>query len=245
MIEFRDETFNEFLQSLYQKQDLKYKAFNDKVVNGVGESIGIRVPELRRIAKEIAKSKTHLTMLEIIAKQNLFELRMIEGMLIGLIKIEDMQLKFFVENFVEQRINNWALCDCFVSSLRNKVKQNPSWFYEKAKFYAVSEKPWQIRFGLVMFLSYFKQPEYFAEIKQLILAISSEEYYVRMGAAWLISVLYVQMPTETLQLLKDKRLDNWTRNKAIQKIKESYRVSVEGKQAAENVKKLFLQPPVS
>jgi 3-methyladenine DNA glycosylase AlkD len=241
VIEFNQETFNDFMQILYQKQDLKYKEFNDKVVNGVGESIGVRVPDLRNIAKQISKSENHLEMLKIIAQQNLYELRMIEGILIGLIKVDNNQLPAFIENFVEKRINNWALCDCFVSSLKDKVKHNKTWFYEKAKFYAVSENPWEIRFGLVIFLSYFKERDYFAQIQDIILNLTCQEYYVRMAAAWLISVLYVEMPIETLDLLKNNRLDNWTRNKAVQKIKESYRVSAEEKAEAENIKKLFSQ----
>lgn len=240
MIEFSEKNFSYFIDSLYQKQDLKYKQFNDKVVNGVGESIGIRIPELRIIAKEISKSENSIEMLGILDKQNLFEIRMIEGMLIGLIKSGDeYQLKKMIENFVENRINNWALCDCFVSSLKTKIKQDKPWFYIKAKFYAASDKPWEIRFGLVLLLCYFKEAAYFAEIQQIILAIKSQEYYVKMGAAWLISVLYIEMKNETLELLKQEQLDGWTRNKAIQKIKESYRVSIADKQLVESVKKLF------
>jgi 3-methyladenine DNA glycosylase AlkD len=238
MIEFDEENFDDFLKILYAKQDLKYKAFNDKVVNGVGESIGIRIPDLRLIAKSMAKSEKRFEMLAILAKQNLFELRMIEGMLIGMIQTTDKaQLNSLVEHFVEHRINNWALCDCFVGGLKSKLKQDNDWFYQKAVFYATSENSWEIRFGLVMFLCYFKQPSYFEEISQIILTPKSQEYYVKMGAAWLISVLYVQMQPETLQLLKHEQLDSWTRNKAIQKIKESYRVSAEHKQQAENIKK--------
>lgn len=236
MIEFSEHNFNDFINSLYQRQDLKYKKFNDKIVNGVGESIGIRIPELRLIAKEISKSKTSLEMMEILDKQNLFEMRMIEAILIGLIKTESHHTKTLVKNFVANRINNWALCDCFVSSLRNKVKQDKDWFYQLASRSAQSDSPWKIRFGLVMFLSYFKEKIYFDQITHIILNIKSQDYYVRMGAAWLISVLYIEMKSETLGLLKNERLDGWIRNKAIQKIKESYRVSIEEKQTVERIK---------
>lgn len=240
MIEFCEKNFNDFVNFLYEKQDLKYKEFNDKIVNGAGESIGIRIPELRRIAKEISKSEHSLSMLEILDKQNLFEMRMIQAVLIGIIKNDNQNqyaTKNLAKNFVENRINNWALCDCFVSSLRKKINQDKECFYEMAKYYAQSENTWEIRFGLVMFLSYFREKIYFEEINNIILNIKSQAYYVKMGAAWLISMLYVEMKSETLMLLKNENLDKWIRNKAIQKIKESYRVSVEEKQEVENIRK--------
>lgn len=246
MIEFCKENFNDFINSLYKKQDLKYKEFNDKVVKGVGESIGIRIPDLRIIAKEISKSEKSIEMLEILDKQNIFEMRMIEGILIGIIKTDNNNtVKKLVKNFVENRINNWYLCDCFASGLKSKVKQDKEWFYETAKCYAQSEKTWEIRFGLVMFLCYFKERAYFEEIKPIILDIKNQDYYVRMGAAWLISTLYVETKDETLEILKNERLDVWIRNKAIQKIKESYRVSVAEKKEAENIKNLALTHSLS
>lgn len=239
MIEFNAESFSDFMQMLYSKQDIKYKTFNDKVVNGVGESIGIRIPELRAIAKDISKSQRNHEMLELLHQNHLYEARMIEGLLIGMIKTTQETSQTYIESFVENRINNWALCDSFVTSLKSQVKQNKSWFYEKSKFYASSENTWEVRFGLVMFLCYFKEKAYFEEVKSHILALKNQDYYVKMAAAWLISVLYIDLKEETLALLKNTSLDNWTRNKAIQKIKESYRVSVENKKQAEDVKHLF------
>jgi 3-methyladenine DNA glycosylase AlkD len=231
MIEFDAENFNDFIQMLYTKQDIKYKTFNDKIVNGVGESIGIRIPDLRKVAKEISKSEKNIAMLELLHQHHLYEIRMIEGILIGLIKTTQETSQTYIESFVENRVDNWALCDCFAMNLKTKVKQNETWFYKKSKYYAVSEKTWEIRFGLVMFLCYFKEKSYFSEIQEIILNIKSPEYYVKMAAAWLISVLYIDLKNETLELIKNPRLDVWIRNKAIQKIRESYRVSADDKNA--------------
>jgi 3-methyladenine DNA glycosylase AlkD len=228
MIEFDAESFNNFIQMLYAKQDLNYKTFNDKIVNGVGESIGIRIPELRKIAKEISKSANNTVMLELLHQNHLYEIRMIEGLLIASIKTDEL-LKNSIESFVEHRINNWALCDSFVIGLKTKVAQNKAWFYEKSSYYALSEKTWEVRFGLVMFLYYFKEKTYFAEIKTLILTLKNQDYYVKMAAAWLISVWYIDLTDETLALLKDTGLDNSIRNKAMQKIRDSFRVSAEDK----------------
>ncbi len=231
MIKYNADNFNDFIEILYTKQDINYKIFNDKIVNGVGESIGIRIPELRKIAKEISKSENNMTMLELLHQNHLFETRMLEGMLIGLIKMDEVILKNSIESFVQHRVNNWALCDSFASGLKTKVQKNKPWFYEKSKYYAISENTWEVRFGLVMFLCYFKEKAYFEEIKAIIFALKNQEYYVKMAAAWLISVLYIELKSETLALLKDESLDSSIRNKAIQKIKESFRVSAEDKNA--------------
>ena len=94
-------------------------------------------------------------------------------------------------------------------------------------------------FGLVIFLWYFKEKNYFEEISQIIMNLKSQAYYARMAAAWLISVLYIEMKSETLALLKNEKLDIWIRNKAFQKIKESYRVSIEEKHEIEKIKQTF------
>lgn len=46
-----------------------------------------------------------------------------------------------------------------------------------------------------------------------------------MGNAWLISECYIKYPDLTEPFLRCKSLDAWIQNKAIQKIKDSLRVS--------------------
>ena len=87
--------YNLAIWNIYLKENFGFdiSKFNDKIVNGVGESIGIRIPELRIIAKGISKSENSIEMLEILDKQNLFETRMIEGILIGLMKRINWRLR--------------------------------------------------------------------------------------------------------------------------------------------------------
>ena len=60
--------------------------------------------------------------------------------------------------------------------------------------------------------------------------IKSEEYYVNMAKAWLLSVCYVKYREETYKFLEKTKLDAWTVNKSIQKIRESLRVTKEEKE---------------
>jgi 3-methyladenine DNA glycosylase AlkD len=76
-----------------------------------------------------------------------------------------------------------------------------------------------------MYLSYYLKDQYIKEVLRITDEIKSDYYYVKMGKAWLISIAYIKYPELTLEYLKKSQLDNWTFNKSIQKIKESFRVS--------------------
>ena len=65
----------------------------------------------------------------------------------------------------------------------------------------------------------------------------SNYYYANMAKAWLISVCYVKYRDKTLSFIKNNELDEFTHNKAIQKIIESYRVSTEDKTYLKTLKK--------
>jgi 3-methyladenine DNA glycosylase AlkD len=80
-----------------------------------------------------------------------------------------------------------------------------------------------------MMLWYFADEAYMLEILRLLAQIGSEDYYVKMALAWVISICYVNQSESTLPILMDGGLDDFTRNKALQKICESRRPSIEEK----------------
>ena len=59
-----------------------------------------------------------------------------------------------------------------------------------------------------------------------------------MGVAWALQVCYVKFPEKTRTLLEHNDMDNFIHNKAIQKIRESYRVSREEKEELKLLKRL-------
>ena len=75
------------------------------------------------------------------------------------------------------------------------------------------------------------------EALKILQAIKHEDYYVKMGVAWAISIFYIKQPQLTLPLLQENNLDNFTHNKAIQKIRESFRVSKEDKEMLNGLKR--------
>jgi 3-methyladenine DNA glycosylase AlkD len=75
------------------------------------------------------------------------------------------------------------------------------------------------------------------EALKILQAIKHEDYYVKMGVAWAISIFYIKQPQLTLPLLQENNLDDFTHNKAIQKIRESFRVSKEDKEMLNGLKR--------
>ena len=58
-----------------------------------------------------------------------------------------------------------------------------------------------------------------------------------MAVAWAVSICFIKFPEKTQILLKSNKLDNFTHNKSIQKIIESYRVDKEVKNELRKLKR--------
>lgn len=58
-----------------------------------------------------------------------------------------------------------------------------------------------------------------------------DEYYVIMMAGWLLSECIIRYQDKTLDFIKDDKLNYLIVNKAIQKCRESRRVSIEQKES--------------
>lgn len=220
-------------KQLFAKQDLKYKEFHSSLCPNVDKIIGVRVPELRKMAKNIA-TQDYAQFLEQ-AKDEYYEELVLQGLVIGYAKISIEETFKYLEKFVP-KINSWAVCDTTCSNLKiTKKHMQEMWkFLEK---YVNSPNEYEIRFALVMYLNYYLTDEYMDEILQKIDKITSSKYYVQMAIAWLISFAYIKQKEKTEKYLLQNNLDDFTQNKAIQKICESYRVSNEDKEKLRKYKK--------
>ena len=223
----------EIRQKLFEMQDLKYKQFHSSLCPNVDNIIGVQVPKLRTIAREFAKanSKEYLKLENI----TFYEEKVIQGLLIGMSKLSIEETKKYLEMFIP-KIDSWAVCDVVCSGLKitNKYKKEMWDFLEK---YINSNKEFEIRFALVMYLDYYLNDEYIDKVIKNISKIKSDKYYVQMAIAWLLSVAYVKQKEETLKYLKNNKLDEFTHNKSIQKIIESYRVAKEEKEYVRTLKR--------
>lgn len=225
----------EIKKKLLALSDQKYKEFHGGLCPGTENIIGVRVPVLRKYAQELFKEKEWRQTIEKIDNEYYEEI-MLQGMLIGQAKNEDINtILKYVEKYVP-KIDNWAICDVFCAGLKatKKYKKEIWNFIQK---YLKSDKEFEIRFAIVMILDYYIDEEYLQKDYEIFDNIKHEGYYVKMAVAWAISVCLIKFYDETTQYLNVAKLDNWTYNKAIQKAIESYRVSDEKKEKLRKMKK--------
>lgn len=212
-------------ERLMELSDPKYRDFHSKLLPGTDNVIGVRTPDLRKLAKEITKGDWE-TFLEK-NDRTWYENDILQALVTASAKMEPEERLRRVREFLP-RIENWAVCDIFCGSLKDAEKY-PELYWEFLKPYFQSEKPYEIRFAVVMLLSHFVKEEYLKDAFAYFDGIHMDHYYVRMAVAWAVSIYFVHFPEETFRYLRENQLDDWTYNKALQKIIESYRVSPETK----------------
>ena len=224
--------YNKLINYLNNIGEEKYKDFNSKLVLTKYKMYGIKVPILRDIAKKI--SKTNIISFLDIVKSNSYEEVMIEGLVISYIKEVDLCVKYF--NKFINKIDNWAICDTCISFMKI-VNKNKELFLKQIKKYIESKNEYVVRLGVVLLLNYYIEDSYIDLVFDIIDSINREDYYINMAIAWLVSVCFVKYRNKTFKYLNDNKLNRFTYNKSIQKIIESYRVSLEDKEILRSMKR--------
>lgn len=226
-------TYQDFIKYLYTKKDSdQFLKFCNKLIFTEYEMIGIKVSILRKIAKDI--SRTDIYAFLDMVQDNTYEEIMLEGLVISYIKDYDRFKKYF--NKFIKKIDNWSICDVCISSMKI-IRKHQDAFLNEIKKYLKSKDTFTVRVGVVSLLDHYIEDKYIDDIFLLIDSINSEEYYVNMAIAWLVSVCFIKERDKTLKYLKDNNLNKFTYNKSIQKMIESFRVSNQDKIMLKNMKK--------
>lgn len=222
MDDFNKEVIKE---QLVQMAEEEYRSFTSSLLPGREHILGVRLPMLRKLAARIAKDNFRKYLEQ--ASDDSFEELMLQGMVIGLAKCGLEEKLAYAKNFIP-KIDCWSICDSFCGGLKitNHHKER---VWEFLQPYLHSEKEYELRFGVVMILGYYVLPEYCDRVFAHFDRIKHEGYYVKMAIAWAISVFFVKLPDQTMEYLKENSLDDFTYNKALQKIRESLRVDQETK----------------
>lgn len=237
MTEYRDESDFDVTgwirRQLEKNADPAYREFHRSLVPGLKNFLGVRVPKLREISKKAAREDYWTFARE--ADGEIYEELMIRGMMIGYARLSKEEQYRELDNFVPL-INNWAVCDCCCSTYKFMKNDQKDWF-AFLKTYAASDREYEIRFALVSMLDFFINEDYIDQVLEILGQIRHEGYYVKMAAAWAVSICYVEFPEKTEEFLKKNHLDDFTHNKSIQKIRESYRVSKEDKERLKSLRR--------
>ena len=213
--------------------DEDYRIFHSKLVPGTENILGVRVPELRKLAKKLVKEDWREYFEA--APDMYYEEDMLRGFMVGYGRMDIEERLDKVREFLPS-IHNWAVCDCFCSTLKFTEK-NREKVWEFLQPYFLSDKTYELRFASVMALDYYVLPEYAPAVFRYFDEMKSGDYYVQMAVAWAVSVYYVHLPEMTEAYMRENLLDDFTYNKSIQKICESYRVDKETKARLRSLKR--------
>lgn len=220
-------------EQLLNLADEEYQKFAMALIPTINNVIGVRLPELRKLARTIAKGDWRTFLAQ--AKSDYFEEVMLQGMVLGYVKTDIEEILRYIADFIP-KIDNWSVCDSFCISLKFTLK-NKERVWDFIVPYLLSDKEYEIRFAVVMMLNFFIEEEYINRILQLLDKVSHEGYYAKMAVSWALSICYIKLPEPTMSYLLSNTLDDFTYNKALQKITESYRVDRETKTMIRGMKR--------
>lgn len=233
---YRVESMSHLQNLLLQLAHNGNPKFTQSLHPGVDHILGVRVPDMRTLAKKVAADSSWEDYLSELTYYYMEE-RMLHGMVLGYIKQLPLEERLQKLREFIPLINSWSVCDTVCSTLRFTEKNKALvWLFIEPYFNASDE--YAVRFAVVMSLSYYVEKQYLKRLFGHFDQISHQGYYVKMAVAWAISVCFVKYPVETEHYLSNNHLDSFIQNKSIQKICESYRVTDADKERIKCYKRL-------
>ena len=212
-------------RKLYDLQDLKYRDMQIKIIPTVEPEsvIGVRTPELKSIAKDILKDGNYKGFLEELPHRYFEENQLHAFIISGIKDLNECMVD--LETFLPY-VDNWATCDQMSPKIFRKHKDL---LLAHIIEWIDSEKTYTVRFGVGMLMEHFLDDDFDPLYPELVAKLRSEEYYVNMMIAWYFATALAKQYESILPFIEEKRLDDWTHNKAIQKSMESRRITEEQK----------------
>lgn len=222
----------EIEERLYALQDEKYRDFLVKLIPTVdpGTVIGVRTPELRKLAKELLKNGGFDAFLGALPHGHFDENQLHAFILSGMKNYEECMAG--VCAFLPF-IDNWATCDQLSPKVFGKNRED---LLVHIKEWILSDETYTVRFATGMLMQHFLGEDYDDAYPEMVAAISSDEYYVNMMRAWYFATALAKQYDSAVTFIEEKKLDKWTHNKAIQKSLESYRITPEQKTYLKSLK---------
>ena len=205
---------------------------NEQNLYGFKNYYGVRLLELRKIAKKIVKEKRYEFFNE---KHNSFEELTIHAYAIGYLK-EDINICLnYVKEFIPF-VDNWSVNDSLCQNMKF-ARKYPKEVFEFLKSMKESNNEWEIRIIAVTLLSHFLNDEYIDEVIEILDNLKAQTYMSKMGVAWAFATIMAKYEDKMFIYLNNSKLDDWTYNKALTKMKESYRVSEKAKEKIKLLKR--------
>lgn len=192
-----------------------------KLTPGIKPVLGVRIPELRKLAKEIAKEDYKGFL--VANPMDTFELETLQAFVIGYAKDDIQQILHFFRAFVPL-VHDWSVNDSLCQTFRI-ARKYPQEVYDVLMEYVDSKDEFEVRIVAVTLMSHFLNDTYIDQVIEVLDRLYAKDYYAKMGIAWAVATVMAKYPDKCMAYLKNNHLDDWTYNKSIQKMIESYRVS--------------------
>lgn len=201
-----------------------YAAFNQRIVNTKMPVIGVRVPDLRRLARELAGDMSAADISRLLAApSNLYEYVLLCGLLINRAKISDEEAIKLTQQYLP-RVDSWAHIDTFIEKKRRFAGEV---WWDFALECLQGEAEFTVRYGIVSLMTNFLDEAHIDQVFAALRNVRHDGYYVKMALAWLYATTAVHFFDLTLAELENEHIDAWTRNKSYQKMRESRRFTPE------------------
>ena len=218
----------EITKTLFSLKDDGYREFENGLIPGTAaEFIGVRTPDLRSLARAIGYNEAFLNDLP----HRYFEEKQLHAFIISDIRDYDLAIKE-TEKFLPY-IDNWATCDQLSVKCFKKHKEE---LFIRIRKWLNSEHEYSIRFAIGNLMRFYLDDDFKEEHLVLVADIKDDRYYVNMMRAWYFATALAKQWDKTIVCIEDKRLDEWTHKKTIQKAKESFRISTEHKEYLNSLK---------
>ena len=222
----------EIQKKLFELQDLTYRDFHSKLMPTVDKDkiIGVRVPQLRKLAKEINNSHLKTDFLNSLPHKY-YEEDNLHAFLIEQFNDFD-ECVFALDNFL-LFVDNWATCDMMTPKI---LARYPDKLYVKITEWIKSSHTYTVRFGIVMLMKFYMNERLDEKHLKLLATINSNEYYINMAIAWYLATALSSSWDIVIPYIENKIFEKWVHNKAIQKAVESYRITKEQKEYLKTLK---------
>jgi len=216
------------LGRLKDMSEPSYAQFSEKLKVSPRPILGIRVPTLTALAKELVRTENKAFLDDFLHYPSVcYEEVILAYKVFGLLQMDIPTTKHYLEKLLAYN-DSWATNDSLCSSF-TAPKKNRAEYWPLIKGYLTSLNPWDIRFATIAMMSNYLTDEYTPEVLTLLSAVHSDHYYVNMGLAWTFATAMAKQREKTLPYLHKGVLKEEVRKKAIQKCIESFRVTPEDK----------------
>lgn len=212
-------------ERMFAIRDKEYAEFQSKLTPGLPTEsfIGVRVPVLRKFAKEFTKEGECEDFLHQLPHEY-YDENMLHALLIS--EVKDYEECIHLTDTFLPFVDNWAVCDIMSPKVFAKHKKE---LLSKIKIWSKSSHVYTCRFGIETLMSHYLDKDFKSEYLQIPASAISGEYYVKMMVAWFFATALAKQWDATIPYIENKKLAPWTHNKTIQKAIESYRITPEQK----------------